>query len=44
MEIWQMREIIKEVYTTYTWKAKVDKMSAKQVCAVYFSFKQRRLI
>lgn len=44
MEIWQMREIIREVYTTYTWKAKVDKMPAKQVCAVYFSFKQRRLI
>lgn len=31
-----MREIIREVYTTSTWKAKVDKMPAKQVCAVYF--------
>lgn len=44
MEIWQMREIIREVYTTYTWHQKVNKMSSKQVVAVYMSFKKRKLI
>lgn len=44
MEIWQMREIIKEVYTTYTWKQKVKKMPPKQVVAVYMSFQKRKLI
>ncbi len=44
MEIWQMREIIREVYTTYTWHQKVKKMPPKQVIAVYMSFKKRKLI
>lgn len=46
MEIWQMREIIREVYTTFTWQQKVKKkkMPPKQVIAVYMPFKKRKLI
>lgn len=44
MSVPQMRAIIREVYCTNSWKAKVDKMPAKQVCAVYLSFKRRGLI
>lgn len=44
MEIWQMRQIIQNVYTTYSWKIKVCKMPPQQVIAVYMSFKKRGLI
>lgn len=44
MSVPQMRAAIREVYCTYSWKEKVDRMPAKQVCAVYLSFQKRGLV
>lgn len=44
MSVPQMRATIREIYATDSWKRRVDKMPAKQVTAVYLSFKQRGLI
>lgn len=44
MSVPQMRAIIRNVYYTNSWRAKVDAMPPKQVCAVYLSFQRRGLI
>lgn len=43
MEIWQMREIIREVYTTFTWQQKVKKKNASQTgdCSIHAIQKEK---
>lgn len=38
MELWRMREEIAKVYSSQSWKQRVDRMSENQVIAVYHSF------
>lgn len=40
MEVYQMREKIKKVYPTETWRNRVDHMPDNQVMAIYFSMKE----
>jgi len=44
MSVKEMRDAIRQVYDTDTWRYKVSKMKEGQVIAVYFSFKKRGLV
>lgn len=44
MTVSNMRRAIAEVYSGPNWKYRVDRMSASQVMAIYFSFIQRGLL
>lgn len=38
MSVEQMREIITKLYSSQTWKNRVDKMADNQVIAIYHSY------
>lgn len=44
MSVANMRDIIRKVYNTDTWRYKVDHMKDGQVIAVYYSFLRRGLV
>ena len=39
-----IRKLVESVYPSFSWKAKVQKMSDEQITAIYLSFKKRGVL
>ena len=44
MSIEQMKEEIKKVYPKETWESKIERMTDKQIIAIYHRFLEEKLI